>query len=102
MKNTERFYNHVRWYLDAVGQITNEYNDAMSRAKQYEGSTGGKALVDQATATRDAAMKAEREPNPVICGGQNTTIHPQYKILCTRRSVCATCVMNNRIYPMRV
>lgn len=61
MKNSERFYNRVRWYLDAVGQINGEYSDAMSHAKQYEGSTGGKTLVDRATATRDAAMKAEKE-----------------------------------------
>lgn len=61
MKNSERFYNRIRWYLDSVEQITSEYNDAVSRAKQYEGSTGGKALVDQATSARDTAMRGERE-----------------------------------------
>ena len=61
MKNTERFYNNVRWYLGNVGKIDSEYNEAMSRAKQYEGSAGGRALVDNATATRDAALKAEKE-----------------------------------------
>ena len=61
MKNSEKYYSLIRRYLEAVGEIDNEYNAAMSRAKQYEGSTGGKALVDQATTQRDAALKAEKE-----------------------------------------
>lgn len=61
MKNTERFYNRVRWYLDAVAQIDAEYNDAMSRAKPFEGSAGGRAMIEKAVAQRDAALKAEKD-----------------------------------------
>ena len=61
MINSEKYYSLIRRHLDAVGEIDNEYNTAMSRAKQYEGSAGGKALVNQATAQRDAAMRELKE-----------------------------------------
>ncbi len=61
MTNTERFYNRIKWYFDAVGQITAEYNAAAEYADRFKGSEGGKELADKARATKDAALKAERD-----------------------------------------
>lgn len=61
MKLTERYFINVKAYKDAAAQIEAEYNAEMERAKRFEGSAGGRELMDKARATRDAALKAERE-----------------------------------------
>ena len=61
MKNSERYHYHVSRFIDAADKINAEYNDAMSRAKPFEGSAGGRAMIDKATAQRDAALKAEKD-----------------------------------------
>ncbi len=61
MKNTEAFYNNLRWYFQAVDEINAEYGEAMKYADRFKGSTGGKELADKAAATRDASLAKERE-----------------------------------------
>ena len=61
MKNSERYHYHVSRFIDAVGQIEATHADALSRAKQYEGSAAHKDIIAEANDQRDAALTAERE-----------------------------------------
>ena len=61
MKLTERYYNHVRWYKDAVAEIESEYTRAMESAERFKGSEGYKELKQKAEDARAAALDAERK-----------------------------------------
>ena len=61
MKNSENFYNRIKWYLDGIAQIESEYTAAVNRAAPFKGSPGGEAILNEATAARDIAVTAEKE-----------------------------------------
>ncbi len=61
MKLSEQYLSRVKAYLDAAAQITADYNAETEKAKRFEGSAGGRELMDKARATRDAALKTEKE-----------------------------------------
>lgn len=61
MKNSERFYYHASRFVDAVNKINAAHADAVTRAKQYEGSDAHKGIIAEANAQRDAALTAARE-----------------------------------------
>lgn len=61
MKQTTRYYDHVRWFRQAVEEITAEYDKKLEDAARFKGSAGYDSIVKEATAERDNALRAERQ-----------------------------------------
>lgn len=61
MTQTERFYNHVRWYKDAADEIEGEYSRVLADAERFKGSEAYREIKAKADETRAAALKKERE-----------------------------------------
>lgn len=61
MTQTARYFSHVKWYRQAVEEITGEYNRKLEDAARFKGSAGYDAIVKEATAERDNALRAERQ-----------------------------------------
>ena len=61
MKNSQRYYERVRGFLNATKEIEDEHAATLNRAERFKGSTAYKEVETEADAKRDAAIKAERE-----------------------------------------
>ena len=61
MKQTERFYNHVRWFKDAQNEIESEYSRTLADAERFKGSEAYREIKAKADETRAAALKKERQ-----------------------------------------
>ena len=61
MTQTERFYNHVRWFKDAQNEIESEYSRTLADAERFKGSEAYREIKAKADETRAAALKKERE-----------------------------------------